>query len=96
MRFGFNNKQNCIDNINKMIGTYETAVAHTPADYRYFQKKSLQILKTMIYVAKKKKVLDKPYAPELEPIKQNTSTPTQPQPQPKNEKRKRKARATYP
>jgi hypothetical protein len=66
MRFGFHNKQYSIDTIYKLLGSYETAVAHTPSDYRYFQKKSLKIIKTLIYVARTKKVLDKPYAPELE------------------------------
>ena len=66
MRFGFQNKQTAIYTIIKLLGSYEAAIAHTQGDYRYFQNKSLQILKTMIYVAKKKRVLDSPYAPELE------------------------------
>lgn len=68
MRFGFHNKQHSIDTIYKLLGSFENAVAHTPGDYIYFQKKSLRIIKTLIYVAKTKKVLEKPYAPELEKI----------------------------
>lgn len=67
--FGYNYKNDCMNKINKFIGTCETAVAHTPQDYRYFQKKALKILKKLVYVAKTKNVLDEPYAPELEPVK---------------------------
>jgi hypothetical protein len=66
LRFTFTNKKTCIDNLNKLIGTYENAVAHTPYDYRYFQKKTLRILKSLVYICKQKGVLDNPYAPELE------------------------------
>jgi len=72
MKFGFINKKTCIYNINKLIGTYQSAIPHTPSDYRYFQKKTLKIIQSLIYCAKKYKVLDKAYAPELElpiPIK---------------------------
>jgi len=72
IKFGFTNKENCMKTINKLIGTYESAVAHTPQDYHYFQKKALKILSKLVYFAKIKKVLDEPYAPELEvpkPIK---------------------------
>jgi hypothetical protein len=67
MRFSFTNKKTCINNINKLIGTYKSAVAHTPSDYRYFQKKTMKIIQSLIYAARTKGVLDKPYAPELEP-----------------------------
>jgi hypothetical protein len=70
--FGYNHKNDCMNKINKFIGTCETAVAHSPSDYRYFQNKALKILKKLVYVAKTKRVLDEPYAPELEipkPIK---------------------------
>lgn len=66
MRFGYVHKEDCMNKINKFIGTCETAVAHSPSDYRYFQRKALKMLKALVYVAKRKQVLDKPYAPELE------------------------------
>jgi hypothetical protein len=66
IRFTYNNKPACLDVINKFIGTCETAVSHTPQDYRYFQRKALRILRSLVYVAKHKQVLDKAYAPELE------------------------------
>jgi hypothetical protein len=66
MRFGFTKKADFLNNVTKFMGTCETAVAHTPSDYRYFQRKTLRILKSLIYVAKYKHVLEKPYAPELE------------------------------
>jgi len=66
MNFGFSNKKTCINNLNKLIGTYESAVAYSPGEYRYFQKLTLKIIRTLVYAAKMKKVLDKPYAPELE------------------------------
>ena len=67
MRFGLTKKQNFLDNIEKFMGTCERAVAHSESDYRYFQRKTLRILRSLVYVAKRKNVLDKPYAPELEP-----------------------------
>jgi len=67
MRFGYVHKEDCINKINKFIGTCETAVAHSPSDYRYFQNKALKLLRALVYIAKRKQVLDKPYAPELEP-----------------------------
>jgi hypothetical protein len=67
MRFGLTKKQNFLDNIEKFMGTCERAVAHSESDYRYFQRKTLRIVRSLIYVAKRKNVLDKPYAPELEP-----------------------------
>lgn len=66
-RFSVTKKQNFLDNIEKFMGTCERAVAHSESDYRYFQRKTLRILRCLIYVAKRKNVLDKPYAPELEP-----------------------------
>ena len=66
IRFTYYNKASCLDSINKLIGTCETAVAHTPQDYRYFQRKALKILRALVYVAKTKKILEKAYAPELE------------------------------
>ena len=69
MRFGYVHKEDCMNKINKFIGTCETAVAHNPSDYRYFQKKALKMMMALIYLAKRKQVLDKPYAPELEPVK---------------------------
>ena len=66
MRFGYVHKEDCMNKINKFIGTCETAVAHSPSDYRYFQRKALNMLKALVYLAKRKQVLDKPYAPELE------------------------------
>jgi hypothetical protein len=68
IRFGYSHKPEFINKINKFIGTCENAVAHSPSDYRYFQKKALRLLRSLIYVAKRKQVLDKPYAPELEPV----------------------------
>jgi len=65
--FGYIRKDITIDRINKFIGTCETAVAHSPSDYRYFQNKALKMMRELVYVAKRKQVLDKPYAPELEP-----------------------------
>ena len=70
IRFSYTNKPACLDSINKLIGTCETAVAHTPQDYRYFQRRAFRILRALVYVAKRKQVLDKAYAPELEPPKQ--------------------------
>ena len=67
IRFGYLHKPDCMNKINKFIGTCETAVAHSPSDYRYFQRKALRMLKALVYLAKRKQVLDKPYAPELEP-----------------------------
>jgi len=67
--FGYVRKDITMDKINKFIGTCETAVAHTPQDYRYFQKKAFKLMRALVYVAKRKQVLDKPYAPELEPAK---------------------------
>jgi len=67
--FGYVRKDITMDKINKFIGTCETAVAHSPSDYRYFQNKTLRLLKALVYVAKRKQVLDKAYAPELEPVK---------------------------
>jgi hypothetical protein len=69
LSFSYFHKENCVNKINKFIGTCETAVAHSQSDYRYFQRKALRILRSLVYVAKYKKVLDKPYAPELEPPK---------------------------
>jgi len=69
MTFGFSNKKGFIDCIDKFIGTCISAVPYTESDYRYFQKKALKIVNTLVYVAKRKNVLDKPYAPELEPQK---------------------------
>jgi len=66
-RFSVTKKQNFLDNIEKFMGTCERAVAHSESDHRYFQRKTLRILRALIYVAKRKNVLDKPYAPELEP-----------------------------
>jgi hypothetical protein len=66
IRFGYINKIDCIDKINTLIETCEKAIAHKPSDIRYFQKKALKIMRTLVYVAKRKQVLDKPYAPELE------------------------------
>jgi len=67
LRFSVTKKQNFLENIEKFMGTCERAVAHSESDYRYFQRKTLRILRAIIYVAKRKNVLDKPYAPELEP-----------------------------
>ena len=69
MTFSYVRKDITMEKINKFIGTCETAVAHTPQDYRYFQKKALKLMRALVYVAKRKQVLDKPYAPELEPAK---------------------------
>jgi hypothetical protein len=66
MKFSFTNKKTCIYNIDKLIGTYESAIPHTPSDHRYFQKKTLKIIQSLIYCAQKYRVLDKAYAPELE------------------------------
>jgi hypothetical protein len=65
--FGYIHKTDSINKINKFIGTCENSVPHSPSDYRYFQRKALRLLRALIYVAKRKNVLDKPYAPELEP-----------------------------
>jgi hypothetical protein len=65
-RFSVTKKQNFLDNIEKFMGTCERAVAHNESDHRYFQRKTLRILRSLIYVAKTKQVLDKAYAPELE------------------------------
>jgi hypothetical protein len=67
LTFGFSNKKGFIDCIDKFIGTCIGAVPYTPADQRYFEKKALRIVNKLVYVAKRKNVLDKPYAPELEP-----------------------------
>jgi len=67
MTFSYVRKDITMEKINKFIGTCETAVAHTPQDYKYFQKKALKLMRALVYVAKRKQVLDKPYAPELEP-----------------------------
>jgi hypothetical protein len=67
LTFGFSNKKGFIDCIDKFIGTCIGAVPYTESDYRYFQKKALRILNKLVYVAKRNNVLDKPYAPELEP-----------------------------
>jgi len=67
LTFGFSNKKGFIDCIDKFIGTCIGAVPYTPGDQRYFEKKALRILNKLVYVAKRKNVLDKPYAPELEP-----------------------------
>jgi hypothetical protein len=67
LTFGFTNKKGFIDCIDKFIGTCIGAVPYTPGDQRYFEKKALRILNKLVYVAKRKNVLDKPYAPELEP-----------------------------
>jgi hypothetical protein len=66
-KFGVTRKQDFLNNIEKFMGTCERAVAYSESDHRYFQRKTLRILRALIYVAKRKNVLDKPYAPELEP-----------------------------
>ena len=68
LRFSFSNKSKFIECIDKFIGTCITAITHTPSDYRYFQRKALKIVRALVYVAKTKKVLDAPYAPELEVV----------------------------
>jgi hypothetical protein len=67
--FSYVRKDITMEKINKFIGTCETAVAHSPVDYRYFQRKAFKLMRALVFVAKRKQVLEKPYAPELEPPK---------------------------
>jgi len=60
MSFSYCNKPNSMGKIRKFMGTCETAVPYTKSEHNYFQRKVLRLMKSIIYVAGKKRVLDKP------------------------------------
>lgn len=46
----FKNKQQFIIQLNKLINEFRNAIPKSPDDHRYFQKKVLQLLRTVVYL----------------------------------------------
>lgn len=46
----FKNKQQFIIQLNKLINEFRNAIPKSPDDHRYFQKKVLQLLRTIVYL----------------------------------------------
>jgi len=62
--FTYKGKENAINVVSTFLGLCENAKPFTNRDHRYFQTKTLRLVKVILYLLKKKQKLEPAYAPE--------------------------------